>query len=533
MSFENQEAPTIDNLLAQFKNSSRDISFFLKAGEIYQYWVIHEAVLALYYSTLTTALLIASREDQCELIKTIVILAELLKVIYTDCLGINKRHGEAKRFIDEVALSKKVHRHLNPDLPMDVINHGSGDNDASMPELIIIPANKDGEEKQTKQKGLTGEEEKQKKQKKREIQISFEKWCARIAKMFREKDSKIFREFALFWNWLRLCLVRVKKVINTFAAFFKNSPTFRNLVAGLNTVADPIFSYLSWLFFLPRLFLHLSLLAKHTFPNIFKKEAARKPEDRLKMKTRFCAHGLRRWFPLGNDLIWMIAGVLGCFVLGPAAPFVMILSLAFPISTLITTVLYVYDIGLAGINAWMDSVRVGMLKKAFAVHGASKVLNERVSYENKKLAWLVAITAITCVGAIVCFILPIVFPGVAIPFVGALLLLSMSFVSRYCRDYVISPPKDGVYTGLADAKEKLATSQKKLHTEKLKLEKEHNHKALEPLEKKLLTVNTRYSIFSSPSSATSSTQTPPDSPSDSDSDMIRNVSSQQFPVYGS
>lgn len=151
-------------------------------------------------------------------------------------------------------------------------------------------------------------------------------------------------------NWLRLFLVRSKRFLDATALMLKSAENYRYVIQSVNIIANPALSYLSWLFFVPRLSANLFVLGKHLIPC---KRWMSEKERALGWSTRLQVHFQRRWFEVGNDSIWLMAGILNCFVLvGPLAP----------VGAYMTTVLFAYDILLAGIRAYLELGRLETLR---------------------------------------------------------------------------------------------------------------------------------------------------------------------------
>lgn len=441
---------------------NKDIGFFTGQSR-HKKWIVHHAILdpdykiqcANFRDLYTLDAKTVDPNDQLELltkqlalIDQITTMAQILVLIYRDALGIT---DEAKRYEEELILAKEKQAELREkqqqqNLPIQ--------NDNPNPQLLAMNLNPAQAALVPGGYGADSNKEKTKLEQLwslflnawRSITDFFRAYFKNLKEKFQKMFVKttIFKEVAFFWNWLRLCLVRVRKVLNTLLPFLEKQAGFLQLVTFINKYTDKLFPYLAWIFFIPRLVVDLSLLAKGTARNFFKN----KVEYKLDTSILFLAHLLRRWSRIGNDAVWMIAGILNCFILGPAFPIFVFMAVAFPVSVFITAALYFYDLLLTCIGAMIDLFRLSKLKEAYA-NKANSVLNEYSSYENKRIAWNVSIALITCVGAVVCFILPFIIPTAVVPLAGAFLLLCMSFILRYAKDYVIPPPPITKVTGLA------------------------------------------------------------------------------------
>ena len=223
---------------------------------------------------------------------------------------------------------------------------------------------------------------------------------------YQEKQDWItqgIRNFTANSNWLRLILVRSKRVLETVVPLVSHLP-YKEFVKQLDKFTGPVFSYLSWLFFIPRLSANLFVLCKHLI-------AGSGQEKELGLLEQSSAQLQRRWFEIGNDSAWMTAGILGCFVwLGPLAP----------IGVYINVALFGYDVALASIRAAHE---IGHLKKLQAEYKDMELqmlqnhappeeldeirrfqqhLNDRVVFEQKRLLLAVANTVLLAIAILLC-----------------------------------------------------------------------------------------------------------------------------------
>ncbi|KTD46050.1 hypothetical protein Lrub_2847 [Legionella rubrilucens] len=153
-------------------------------------------------------------------------------------------------------------------------------------------------------------------------------------------------------NWLRLFVVRSKRFIDAIVQVLKRVEDIKPVTRFVN----PALSYLSWVFFIPRLAANMLVMGKHFYPS---NRWMSKEELALGVSTRMQLHFQRRWFELGNDSVWLIAGLLNCFVLvGPLAP----------VGAYMTTVLFAYDILLAAIRASIELGRLERLRQEHVRH---------------------------------------------------------------------------------------------------------------------------------------------------------------------
>lgn len=142
-------------------------------------------------------------------------------------------------------------------------------------------------------------------------------------------------------NWPRLFIVRVKRVFDVSATLAQNAQAFRHFADSLNNIAGPIFAWLAWLFYIPRLITNLLVFAKHVFPNRWMSQE----EKDLGWKLRLKLQWQNLWFELANDLVWAAVGLINCFLL---------VGCLTPAAAYLTVALYSFDVILACIRAYKE-----------------------------------------------------------------------------------------------------------------------------------------------------------------------------------
>ncbi|MFC3908394.1 hypothetical protein ACFORL_04800 [Legionella dresdenensis] len=270
----------------------------------------------------------------------------------------------------------------------------------------------------------------------------FEGRSTQSSLLFNGIFSKYVGETTGDTNWLRLIGLRFKRILNAIVPLVMEAERYRAIVKALDRVTNPVIAYIGWVFFAPRLANSLFLLGKHTIPGTWMSET----EKKLGVGTRLQIQMQFRWFELGNDSVWFIAGVLNCFVwLGPHVY----------IGVLINAVLYGYDMLLASIRAGIEYMRLQkmltqyreivvdikrLLKEAPDEETKKKLkaekaevkqfmalLEEREYHELKKMMVGVVNTSVLLVAIILC--LPSVAVSPWIGLVGAILLLTSTITA--------------------------------------------------------------------------------------------------------
>lgn len=239
--------------------------------------------------------------------------------------------------------------------------------------------------------------------------------------------SQQIRGLTLESNWYRLLLIRSKRVLNVIETFEACTPGYKEFVKQLDKYANPVIAFLGWLFFMPRLFTNLVLLFKHTIPW----SSMSDEEKSLGWQTRLIAQLERRWFELGNDVVWITVGFINCFLLTGALS---------PLAIYLTVTFYAYDIILALIRAAIELIRISDLKHDYTCllnsepdEGKQKetehfidCLNHRMYFEMMRLGMHVAQT--TAIFLATCFAIPAFAVNPIIPLIGAVWMVAICLV---------------------------------------------------------------------------------------------------------
>ncbi len=242
--------------------------------------------------------------------------------------------------------------------------------------------------------------------------------------------SDTIRTITAQTNWPRLFIVRVKRVFDISALLAHNARAFRHFTELFNSIAAPIFAWLAWVFYLPRLVTNLMIMARHVIPNPWMDQQERDMEWTLRFKLQL----QQLWFELANDLVWAAVGLVNCFIL---------VGHLTPAAAYLTVVLYSYDVMLALIRSYVE-------RKAFKAYEtmlqdddslAEPIkkemllkLKEKYQYERRRLGISIATTAglFAAMGLTIpafAAITPI------IPLVGVSLVLAICMISYGLGNY--------------------------------------------------------------------------------------------------
>jgi hypothetical protein len=162
------------------------------------------------------------------------------------------------------------------------------------------------------------------------------------------------RDVTIQANWYRILLNRSKRVVNLLNNVVTDNPVFNTFVVNLDKYMNPSLLYLGLLFHLPRLLTNLFLIIKHTIPGSWMSEEERS----IAWTERLHAQIQRRWFELGNDLVWTTVAVLNGFVfIGALAPIALYLSVA----------AFGFDMANAALRAFIELRRLHTLRADYEI----------------------------------------------------------------------------------------------------------------------------------------------------------------------
>ncbi len=234
--------------------------------------------------------------------------------------------------------------------------------------------------------------------------------------------SQYIRDNVAQTNWYRLLITRTKRLLNLLDVVDTGLDSFRGFVRLMDQYTNPFFAYLAWCFFIPRLTTNLFLLMKHLIPGAWMGEQ----EKDLGWFARLQAQLQRRWFELGNDLVWVIVGLLNCFVLvGGLAP----------VAFYFTLFGFAFDVANASLRAYVELNRLQKLKEEYdvlyqnacsdeerkAIKDYQHYINHRIEFEKLRLGLHTAGTIVVFLG--VCLSIPFFALNPVLPLIGAVLII--------------------------------------------------------------------------------------------------------------
>lgn len=231
--------------------------------------------------------------------------------------------------------------------------------------------------------------------------------------------TKWFRQLTASSNWPRLQIVRVKRVLDALVPILKNLPNFVSTIQFIDMVANPIFAYLAWAFYLPRLSLNIFIFLKNVLPHPWMCSRRQQLGFYLRFKSEF----LDKWFELGNDSVWFAVGLINCFVLvGSLSPWAIYLTVS----------LYAFDVILAAIRAYVElnalyNLKNQLIELSNDLPHSQKLddylneLDQNIHYESQRLGLSLVSTLGLFAGMLFAF--PAFAGNPVIPLIGAVFIV--------------------------------------------------------------------------------------------------------------
>lgn len=235
----------------------------------------------------------------------------------------------------------------------------------------------------------------------------------------------------------RLVLVRAVGLTRNLKPFFEiaEGTAPHRFFGVLDFAASRVFSHMAWAFFLPRLLTNLAVLSKHVFliGDIDEKERQLAWQQRFRMQFK------RRWFEIGNDLVWCVNNLLSAFVyLGSIAPVGAYISLG----------LYFYDVLMVCLRSAIEIGRLSSIESEYrAKHQDCRdddafllQIKAQYHYELKRLA----LSLFNTVGTFAAILMMIpAFAGIPVlTAVATSLLLAVTVSNWIVGNWVLKAPSD-------------------------------------------------------------------------------------------
>lgn len=224
------------------------------------------------------------------------------------------------------------------------------------------------------------------------------------------------------YNFPRTLLARVIRLLNMIATALKNSNDFKIIAGLVNTLFSHFINFLSFTFFLPRLVINLFCLAKHTIPRHW----INGKEKDIMFSSRFLAQLKRRWFEIGNDIVWISLGILNCFILvGTLAPILPYVTLAAFIYDVFATSIRLYT-EIKNLKQFQAKLDTSELHPKDAIKYREHTMFN-IELEKERLLLAVLSTTALAIAMIIC-LPPLVISSV-IPIIAASLLVAITVLT--------------------------------------------------------------------------------------------------------
>lgn len=206
------------------------------------------------------------------------------------------------------------------------------------------------------------------------------------------------RNNTVFYHVYRILTTRSKRLLDLLNTVLIQVEPYNFFVTYLDRYTNPFFTHLSWFFNLPRLLVHSFLLFKHLVPG----EWMSKEEQSLAWYPRFIAQIQRRWFELGNDVVWVGAGIANAFIL---------IGILSPVAYYVSLTAFIFDVLNAAARAYVELSRLDVLHKSYTSMLASATsdeerqaiasylvhLDKRITFERCRHALHTANMTLTCI----------------------------------------------------------------------------------------------------------------------------------------
>ncbi|MDF1758416.1 MAG: hypothetical protein P1U74_09000 [Legionellaceae bacterium] len=178
--------------------------------------------------------------------------------------------------------------------------------------------------------------------------------------------EKEFRADAQYYNILvRLLIVRSRRILAKLAIVINYCKNYVNGLAAFEKGgAAFFFSYLSWMFFLPRLIINIATTIRS-----MTNWGLSKLDIQFGWKKRLMIHLESVWAELANDIMWFASGICSCFVLAGCIP---IIGVYFLLGA------QIYDLAVNCFRSHWDMHRVKKIKERFEELGKINQLNEQM-----------------------------------------------------------------------------------------------------------------------------------------------------------
>lgn len=239
-------------------------------------------------------------------------------------------------------------------------------------------------------------------------------------------------------NLPRLFLLRTKRLLMAIVPLTATNSSYYRTMKAVDPYLAPLFSHVAWCIFIPRIACHLFLILKHTIEH----DGMSNEEKAMGVANRLSVQLMARWVDLTNDIPWLMANCVSCFLLvGPLLPYNIVLSIAMQFYEIAQSMLiylvelhHLHEQQKHYINA-RDAQPAGSeayLKfNNYLVH-----LGKRIDYESARLFIPVVNTTILLLAIVLAA--PIFTPACAVA--GGAIAVSSTIGTWFVKNYYVESP---------------------------------------------------------------------------------------------
>lgn len=262
--------------------------------------------------------------------------------------------------------------------------------------------------------------------------------------------TKFVRDWHDFLNPFRLFLVRLRRFFVLLVPIL-GSDSYGLGVAGAEKFTGPMFTYIAWIFFLPRLLSNLAVVGKHLI-------APGENEQYLSPLTRLRAQLSRRWNEITNDIAWVISGFVACFVLvGSLMPLAIYVAIAMQWYDFVTSIfraLHEFPVLWELEQKYVLMKENAQKRKAYsevdAIENYLIPLRERIAREQNLLILSIINFAVLAIAISLALM-----ANPLVTLIGAVLAITMTIIQYFARESLrTSIPPNALNAKLLNAKPK-------------------------------------------------------------------------------
>lgn len=234
--------------------------------------------------------------------------------------------------------------------------------------------------------------------------------------------EKKVKDVTVELNWPRFFVIRGRRFFLNLDLLLHDCQIYHDGLINIEKFSMPVVNYFSWMFFVPRLLVNIFNFTKHLIPGFWMDSEERK----VNLKTRIAAQLPERWFELVNDSIWLIGGLINCFLfIGP---------MAFA-SFFLIAAMQAADVVVSSLRLYIKTSRMNEIAGIYNDDESrvKEFLDIRIRYEQSRLLLHIIQSTLVCISLVL--ILPVFSSAFAL-MTGSLLLVLATTVCFFCDLYL-------------------------------------------------------------------------------------------------